>query len=133
MSGVQQLSAESLRIDSWLWRTRFYKSRSQASAAVSGGRVHLNGQRIKSSRTVGQGDTLQITHPAGDYRITVLGIPARRGPAPEVQACYRQDEFIARAGGKNRGASGGASPAPAGRPDKKSRRSLRVLKGKLQK
>jgi len=80
---------------------------------------------------VGEGDILQITHPSGNYRILILAIPQRRGPAPEALGCYRQIEFTARSRSKASVAQSGMHPAPDRRPDKKSRRSLRELKRKL--
>ena len=47
------------RLDRWLWAARFYKTRALASAAISGGKVHLMGQRVKSSRSVKVGTVLK--------------------------------------------------------------------------
>ena len=121
-----------LRIDSWLWRTRFYKTRGLASVAVKGGRVRINDGRVKSSRLVKVTDVLQITHPQGNYQLTVLGIPQRRGPVAEAESCYRIDEFVEtnkRRGSARRNVQDPGSSAR--RPDKKGRRELRALKGKL--
>jgi len=52
--------SETCRIDKWLWAARFFKTRSAATVAVSGGKVHLNGQRIKPGKTVIIGDILKI-------------------------------------------------------------------------
>ena len=116
---------DSLRIDSWLWRTRFFKSRGLASTAVSGGKVHVNGARVKSSREIRPGDCLDITHPSGTYRVTVRSLPPRRGPAAEAQACFLQESFEPRI---RRPGSAAMCAAPPHRPDKKSRRQLRALK-----
>lgn len=126
------VSVLSLRIDSWLWRTRFYKSRGQAATAVKSGRVHLNGARVKSSRLVQVTDVLQIAHPRGNYRLTVIGIPLRRGPIAEAEVCYRLDEFEAIGRRKSERTGEIAHPgAMAKRPDKKDRRRLRAMKGKF--
>ncbi len=63
---------ETVRVDKWLWAARFYKTRSLASAAVNGGKVHLNGQRIKPARTIKPGDILHIQRELSDSEITVL-------------------------------------------------------------
>ncbi len=52
--------ADKLRLDKWLWAARFYKTRSLAKAAIEGGKVHLAGQRVKVSKEISVGDTLQI-------------------------------------------------------------------------
>jgi ribosome-associated heat shock protein Hsp15 len=132
MSPSARHTGDALRIDSWLWRTRFYKTRGLAATAVKGGRVHVNGKRVKNSQLLRAADVLQITHPQGDYRLTVLSIPQRRGPAAEVEGCYRIDQLLvneARRRTSRRIAQ--ASGAPAKRPDKQARRQLRQLKGKL--
>ena len=123
---------DDLRIDSWLWRTRFYKTRSLAAAAVKGGRVHVNGKRVKNSRLVKIADVLQIKHPRAQYQLTILGIPGRRGPATEVETAYRvdhRDDHDARRGDSRVFAPD--SGAPLKRPGKQDRRKLRALKGRL--
>ena len=70
---------DTLRIDKWLWAARFYKTRSLASEAVKGGRVHINGQRAKPSKEVAAGD-----------RVEVLIGHTRRGPATEAEQLYEE-------------------------------------------
>ena len=82
-------AADRLRIDRWLWCARLFKSRSAAAAAVRGGHVRLNGQRVKPAHAVKIGDALQIDPPRSAERdIAIAAIPARRGPAPEAAATY---------------------------------------------
>lgn len=123
---------DDLRIDSWLWRTRFYKTRGVAATAVKSGQVHVNGKRVKCSRLVKVSDVLQIRHQRGGYQLTVLSIPERRGPVIEVESCYRIDQLLNDdARRRKTRLIGQESGAPAKRPDKQSRRKLRALKGKL--
>lgn len=119
--------AERLRIDRWLWCARFYKTRSLAAAAVRGGHVRLNGERVKASREVKVGDALSIVRGLVEHDVTVLGIPVRRGPASEAARCYAETpESIAR---REREAAARAAarlePPTPGRPDKRTRRLLR--------
>lgn len=120
-----------LRIDSWLWRTRFYKTRGLAATAVKSGRVQLNGSRVRSSRLVKVDDALHISHQRGNYRLTVTGMPSRRGPAAEVESCYRLDEFVETGRRRSAGPDAAHPGALTRRPDKKERRKLRAIKGKF--
>jgi ribosomal 50S subunit-recycling heat shock protein len=52
---------ENTRLDKWLWHTRFYKTRSMATAAISGGKVHLNAERIKPAHRVRIGDLISLS------------------------------------------------------------------------
>ena len=61
-----------VRIDKWLWAARFFKTRSMAAKAVSGGRVHLNGIRVKAAKGVGVGDELRITRNEIEFTVTVM-------------------------------------------------------------
>jgi ribosome-associated heat shock protein Hsp15 len=122
----------SLRIDKWLWCARFFKSRSQATDAVNGGLVHVNGERVKASRTIQAQDRLVITR--DDYRVEIIvqGIPSRRGPASEAQTVYAETVESIAAGEARRARARLRAPAPEGRPDKHDRRALRDLRRKEQ-
>ena len=82
----------SVRLDKWLWAARFFKTRSVARDAVSGGKVHLNGNRAKPGRTLNLGDELRIQRGKDEYTITVVELSARRGPAAMAQTLYEESE-----------------------------------------
>jgi ribosome-associated heat shock protein Hsp15 len=117
-----------LRIDKWLWCARFYKSRSQATTAVAGGLVHVNGERVKPSRAVHVDDRIEITRDESRVEIVICGLPVRRGPAPEARTHYVETEASVAAREQQRERARLAPPAPAGRPDKHARRILRDLR-----
>jgi len=79
-----------LRIDKWLWAARFFKTRSLAADAVKGGRVQVDGQRVKASREIGRGDRLEITLGQTRRAVLVLGVAPRRGPAAEAALLYEE-------------------------------------------
>jgi len=123
----------SLRIDRWLWCTRLFKSRSLAAESVGGGKVHINGRRVKPAHPVRIGDRLTITRPGFEFECEVLQLPDRRGSAPIAQACYAETEAARAAREKFSEQSRLASafaPRSAERPDKHSRRELRRLRGR---
>lgn len=119
--------AERHRVDKWLWCARFFKTRSLAAQAVSGGKVHINGERVKPAHVVRIGDriSLMISGVVGEFE--VLGLPARRGPAPEAQTAYAETPASTERRAKVREAQRLADlsrPRPEGRPDKRDRRRL---------
>lgn len=123
--------ADALRIDKWLFFTRFYKTRALATAAVAGGHVTRNGERAKPATAVKVGDKLEITRDRYTWHIGVLQVPARRGPASEAQRCYAETdasrearESLAAALRSDRM----SMPQTEGRPDKHTRRQLRAYK-----
>ncbi len=121
---------QSVRADKWLWAARFFKTRSLATEAVNGGKVHLNGVRIKPARAVRTGDRLQIKKGEQRFEITVTGISERRGPAEVARTLYVESEESIRARQQAREERRlMASPEPSRRPDKRSRRQIRRLKG----
>jgi ribosome-associated heat shock protein Hsp15 len=117
-----------LRIDKWLWFARLFKSRSQATDAVAGGLVHVNGERVKPSRVIHVDDRLHITKDETRLEVIVRGMPVRRGPAPEARLHYTETEESIVAREKQRERNRLAGPAPEGRPDKHARRVLRDLR-----
>jgi ribosome-associated heat shock protein Hsp15 len=79
---------ESTRIDKWLWAARFFKTRSLAADAVKGGRVQLNGVRVKASKDVCVDDEVEVTIGQTRRVVIVCGISEKRGPAVEAQTLY---------------------------------------------
>jgi ribosome-associated heat shock protein Hsp15 len=83
---------ERVRVDKWLWAARFFKTRGAATEAVTGGHVHVNGERVKPARDVKEGDRLEIRRGQMRFVVTVTGLADRRGPASaaaELQAAQR--------------------------------------------
>jgi ribosome-associated heat shock protein Hsp15 len=119
---------ESIRLDKWLWAARFFKTRSQASQAVNGGKVHLNGNRIKAARTVTIGDNLEITRGVVEFSVKVLGTSKYRRPAVEAQLLYEESEESIEKREKNRmmrKMNRAGYSAPAKRPGKRDRRKIK--------
>lgn len=92
MAKKETPSDQSQRLDKWLWAARFYKTRSLAVEAVNGGKVHLNNNRVKPSRTIKPNDILTISKPPYQHIITILGLCKQRRPAPEAQQLYVESE-----------------------------------------
>jgi ribosome-associated heat shock protein Hsp15 len=122
---------EEARIDRWLWAARFYKTRTAATDAVAGGRVHLTGARVKPAKDVRPGDTLDVT--IGDTRreVVVVAVAERRGPASVAQSLYEETpDSIAR---REQRAADRRFARPLGadlgaRPTKQDRRRLEALR-----
>jgi ribosome-associated heat shock protein Hsp15 len=109
---------------------RFYKTRSLATAAIQGGKAHLNGERVKPAHRVRVGDLVSLSLQGIVAEFRVLGTPKRRGPAAEAQTHYAETPQSAerRAQLKEQQRLAGVSrPRPEGRPDKRDRRRLMKL------
>jgi ribosome-associated heat shock protein Hsp15 len=120
-----------VRIDKWLWAARFFKTRSLATEAVAGGKVHVNDARVKPARELRLGDTVDITIGGLRRTVVVQGLAEKRGPAATAQALYaetpesveRREQHIAeRKLARPLGADLGA------RPTKLDRRRLEALR-----
>jgi len=86
-------TAESCRVDVWLWRARFFKTRSLAARKIEEGGVRLirGGARTpleKPSRSVRCGDVLTFAQGPRWLAVKVEALGVRRGPAPEARALY---------------------------------------------
>ena len=118
------------RLDKWLWHARFFKTRSLATAAISGGKVHLNAERVKPAHRVRIGDRLSLSLQGIVAEFEVLGLPLRRGPAAEAQAQYLETAASVERRAKLREQQRLAQvsrPRPDARPDKRDRRRLMRL------
>ncbi|HTE13559.1 MAG TPA: RNA-binding S4 domain-containing protein [Burkholderiales bacterium] len=81
-----------MRIDKWLWAARFYKTRSLAQQAVEGGKIKLNGERVKPAKDARIGDRLDLNIATQDWTITVLALSDKRGPASVAQTLYEETQ-----------------------------------------
>jgi ribosome-associated heat shock protein Hsp15 len=118
------------RLDKWLWHTRFYKTRSLATRAIAGGKVHLNAERIKPAHRVRVGDHVSLSLQGIVAEFRIIGLPIRRGPGVEAQTHYAETEASAQRREKLREQQRLASvtrPRPEGKPDKRERRQLMRL------
>jgi ribosome-associated heat shock protein Hsp15 len=125
--------AAAVRIDKWLWAARFFKTRSLATDAVTGGHVHLNGQRVKPARPVRVGDRVEVVRGHSRMEVTVDALSERRGPAKIAATLYSETQAsrVAReTAAAQRRVARQSAPAPERRPDKKARRQIRRFSGR---
>ncbi|CAG0907718.1 unnamed protein product [Cyprideis torosa] len=119
-----------IRLDKWLWAARFFKTRSLASAAVNGGKVHVNDQRVKASRSVNLGDSVRVHRGFDTYDIIVQGLTDKRGSATIAQTLYSETpESVAKreeATAMRKAQNAGMRPSE-GRPSGRNRRGKVVL------
>lgn len=124
-------SVEKLRLDKWLWHARLFKSRTLAAQQIAQGGFRINSVLVrKSHHAVQPGDV--VTFPKGPYIrvVEIVALGARRGPAPEAQALYKdlnplEDQPKPKSAGRP-----GRREAGLGRPTKKDRREIERLLGR---
>ena len=124
---MSEVSEEKLRIDKWLWAARFFKTRSFAKAAIEGGKVQVEGQRIKVSREIRVGDEIRLRQGWDERDVIVKALSDQRRGAPEAQTLYEETaESIERRNqtAQARKLAGGMTERPAKRPDKRQRRQI---------
>ena len=125
--------AEKIRIDKWLWAARFFKTRATAATAVNGGKVHVNGQRVKSSRSILIGDRLEITRGQVQLVVDIVELSEKRGPAKLAQTLYLETHEsiqLREIKSQQRKLLNASRPHSQGKPDKHQRREIRKVSGK---
>jgi ribosome-associated heat shock protein Hsp15 len=116
-----------VRLDKWLWAARFFKTRGLAQAAVAGGKVKLNGERVKPAKEVAPGAALTIRIGEFEWAVTVKALSDKRGPAEAARKLYDEDELnrarrIAQVA--DRRAQASVWGERKGRPTKRERREM---------
>jgi len=91
------MSEESCRADVWLWRARFFKTRSMAARFVDEGRVRftragVEGRLDKASRALRRGDALVFAVGGRVVAVRLEALGERRGPPAEARALYAEIE-----------------------------------------
>ena len=82
----------SMRLDKWLWAARFFKTRQLAIEAISGGKVHVNGQRTKPGKSISTGTQLTITKEPYTWQIEVTRLDPQRRSAELAASLYAESE-----------------------------------------
>ncbi|HET7600275.1 MAG TPA: S4 domain-containing protein [Gemmatimonadales bacterium] len=130
------MAADRVRIDKWLWAARFFKTRSAATEAVTGGKVELNGERAKPAKTVQPGDEVRLRQGPFEHRLVVRALAERRGPASLAAALYEETEESRaareRLAERLRYSAAAFVYEEKGRPTKKDRRALERFRDRPQ-
>jgi ribosome-associated heat shock protein Hsp15 len=79
-----------VRLDRWLWAARWFKTRALAAAAITGGKIRVNGERPKRARLVGVGDEIRVRKGPFEFHLEVRGLSETRGPANVAQSLYQE-------------------------------------------
>ncbi|SDL02384.1 heat shock protein Hsp15 [Franzmannia pantelleriensis] len=118
---------DNVRLDKWLWAARFFKTRQLAKKAIEGGKVHYNGARAKTSKTVETGALVRVPQGWDILEVEVVALSGQRRGAPEARELYREtaDSVARRAReAEARRLTNQAMQHPLKRPDKKQRREI---------
>ncbi|MFA6178519.1 MAG: S4 domain-containing protein [Candidatus Methylopumilus sp.] len=120
------------RLDKWLWAARFFKTRSLASDAIDGGKVHMDGDRVKPAKEVKLGTIIRIRNKDFEIEVEVKALSIQRKGAPEAALLYqetaasvakRQEAAITREGDHAQRDRG------LGRPTKRQLRDIKKFTG----
>ena len=120
-----------VRADKWLWAARFYKTRALAMQAINGGKVHVEGNRIKPARRLVTGDKLAIQKGPYTFNVTVEGLSLQRGSAEVAGTLYCESEESLQTRlqlQQERKLQGDTARHRERRPDKRARRQIRQFK-----
>lgn len=124
---MEDAETQSVRLDKWLWAARFFKTRGLAAEAVSGGKIHVNGARVRPARPIRMGDQLLIRRGPYEWRVVVRLLETQRGPATQAVLLYEETEESKRQREQLAGelrVRGSGQSRMTGRPSKKQRRDM---------
>lgn len=124
-------TGKAMRLDKWLWAARFFKTRSLASEAVSGGKVSLNGSRCQPGKRLRVGDALRIRRGQEQFNVVVCNLCDKRRGAPEAALLYTEDKASQQQRDQLRRQRSAGHTAPLHRPNKQDRRRLSKIKRQL--
>lgn len=124
-----------VRIDKWLWAARFYKTRALAVEAADGGKVQVNGDRVKRAKLVGPGDEVRVRSGPFEHIVTVKAVSEKRGSASiaatlfdELPESIRARELMT----IHVRAMNSSTGYESGRPTKRDRRDIEKFREKLR-
>ena len=131
MSERESEGGERVRIDRWLWAARFFKTRSLATEAVDGGKVDVNGARVKPAKLVGVGDQVRVRVGTQLFVVDITDTAERRGSATAAATLYLETAESAEARARDAEQRRlGAVAFDEGRPDKRDRRDFNKFRGR---
>lgn len=119
-----------VRVDKWLWAARFFKTRTLAKTAIEGGKVQIDGQRVKVSREVAPGDVLRVRQGWDEREVVVAAVSDQRRAAPIAQTLYEetQESIERRSRAAEARKAAGAISRPTQKPGKHERKALERLR-----
>jgi len=119
-----------VRVDKWLWAARFFKTRTLAKTAIEGGKVQIDGQRLKVSREIVPGDILRVRQGWDEREIIVTAVSDQRRGAPVAQTLYEEtpESMARRARAAEARKAAGAMAKPSQKPGKHERKALERLR-----
>ena len=124
--------AVTVRLDKWLWASRFYKTRAAAAQAIAAGKVEVNGAKPKRARPLHVGDQVRIRRSPYEFRVTVRVLSEQRKQAAQAATLYEEDPG-GKAARERLSQQLRIAPTPGyegkGRPTKRDRRELERLRG----
>ena len=122
-----------VRVDKWLWAARFFKTRTLAKTAIEGGKVQIDGQRLKVSREIGPGDILRVRQGWDEREIIVTAVSDQRRGAPIAQTLYEEtpESMARRARAAEARKAAGAMAKPSQKPGKHERKALERLRNQF--
>ncbi len=121
-----------VRLDKWLWASRFYKTRALAADAIEGGKVEVGGARVKRAKLIQVGDSIRLRLGPYEHVVTVSALSERRGPASVAATLYEETPESKKMREELQFKMKAAAPQfahDAGKPSKKQRRDIDKLRG----